>query len=275
MTFTFPPLQKSLFTPTMLPAHQKSPRQNCLFTRLTLGSCCVFLMWMLFASSAMAQSWVLPAFKYTSGTVLSNTNGNWIRVNPAQPDNIDLIESRIFEMPKKGNGIVAIEFKLIGADGGTAHYQSGAYNQFANGGKGGEVNFTLNLANTKTYGRAFFVTFGKKGESTRFDWGLYCSAGGGGSTGMSWLYPGIDNKYFSYPKEPFRLGQLIAGAGGGSGGFATAFESVNGKSAIRDNGSDFQQATLNNYESTWIVTTASDIPLIKFVAGGSSASTLR
>src|SRR5690554_1871748 len=118
---------------------------------------------LLCASTAIAQS-STPNFSKVSGTQLTNTNGEWVRVDPAQPNNIDLVETGIYKMPQRGSGIVSVEFKLVGGDGGTAHYQSGAYNQFANGGKGGEVNYTLNLINTNAYGKAFTVTFGKRGE---------------------------------------------------------------------------------------------------------------
>src|SRR5690606_35961628 len=127
---------------------QKPEIQNRSAILLTAGSICVFIALLLCASSAMAQSLNLPNFTQTSGTVLSNTNGNWVRVDPAQPNNIDLIESRIFETPKKGSGIAAVEFKLVGADGGTARFQSGAINNLASGGKGGELTYTLNLKST-------------------------------------------------------------------------------------------------------------------------------
>jgi predicted outer membrane repeat protein len=188
-----------------------------------------------------------PNFTNVSGTVLSNTNDQWVRIDPAQPNNIDLIETRIFKTPKKGSGIVAIEFKLVGADGGTAWYDDGAFNNFANGGRGGELAFTLKLNGIlnpitlkymNTYDRPFLLTFGKKGENIRYGQGMYCSAGGGGSTGMSWLLPDVNHKFLAWtwmdsyaPSGEQYL--LIAGAGGGSGGFATAFEAVHGKSATR------------------------------------------
>ncbi|MCE6991159.1 choice-of-anchor Q domain-containing protein [Dyadobacter sp. CY323] len=231
---------------------------------------CRVLLFLLCALQATAQQ-TLPIFTHTTGTVLSNTNGNWLRVDPAQPNNIDLIESRIFEMPKKGSGVVAIEFKLVGGDGGTAHYQSGAYNQFANGGKGGEVNYRLNLNGTNTYGKPFLVTFGKKGESTSFDKGLYCSAGGGGSTGMLWLVPQAKNWHlFKRWGGPAGEGRLIAGAGGGSGGFATVFEAVSGKSAVRDASSNhFTTGDEPDIFISQSYSDAADKHAFTLVAGGS------
>ncbi len=59
----------------------------------------------------------IPAFTSTTGTVLSNTNGNWITVNPQEPDNIGLLETNLYEMPHRGSGLMAVDFKLVGADG--------------------------------------------------------------------------------------------------------------------------------------------------------------
>ncbi len=181
----------------------------------------------------------LPNFTDVYGTQLTNTNGQWVTINPAQPNNIDLIETRIFKMPQKGSGVSGIEFKLQGADGGTAW--ANAY--FSRGGGGGFVQFTLDLANpihqdswfmnrygfTDYYSKPFLLTFGKKGESKPHSGGFYTAAGGGGSTGMSWLLP-------SKAQDPGDLNttDLIAAAGGGSGGFSFIFGSLHGNSAINN-----------------------------------------
>jgi predicted outer membrane repeat protein len=235
---------------------------NTLFT--VMGASILFTL-LLKGPATLAQN--LPNFTSVSGTQLTNTNGQWVTFNPAQPNNIDLLESRIFQMPAAGQGILGVEFKLVGGDGGTAHYQSGAYNTFANGGRGGEVNFTLNLQNTTHYDRPFLVTFGKKGESTTFGSGMYVSAGGGGSTGMAWLNPGGYNKDLN-KRWGWDGGQLIAGAGGGGGGYADGYASFHGKNATRDGSA-----------STTIVTDADiflaqrmlmeDASEIYLVAGGS------
>lgn len=187
---------------------------------LFMGVCVLLL---LHSHKVVAQI-VLPHFVRTTGTVLSNTNGSWVTVNPAQPNNIDLVETRIFEMPKRGSGVMAVDFQLVGADGGTARFQAGFINNFAHGGGGAKLNYTINLNNK--YGRPFMVTFGKKGESATFGQDNYCSSGGGGSTGMVWLYSNAqvnrmriaEHSVLSLPTE---FGYLIAAAGGGGGGFAT------------------------------------------------------
>lgn len=224
---------------------------------------------------AQGQSPYLPNFNQVAATELSNTDGNWVRFNPAQPNNIDLVETRIFKMPAKGLGVSKVEFKLVGGDGGTAHFQGGVYNQFADGGQGGEVNYTLHLVNTNSYGRPFIVTFGKKGESTKFHSGAYCSAGGGGASGMSWLDPGM-----YYPNLNVRWGydwdgRMIAGAGGGSGGFASMFHIAHGKSANRDASSiNTIIFELDASKHTVVNSTLSDKESLRIMAGGSSANLL-
>jgi hypothetical protein len=188
----------------------------CKSYNLLIGS--LFLL--VATHSVSAQNLTLPYFTRVNGTVLGNTNGNWITVNPSQPGDIDLLETRIYQMPPKGSGVSAIEFRLFGADGGTAKYGSGAAICFANGGQGARINFTLDLIDY--YGKPFKVTFGKKGESAEYTGYLYCSAGGGGSTGMSWLIPGIEHYKLNYINTINNAqGYLIAAAGGGGGGFAT------------------------------------------------------
>jgi hypothetical protein len=198
----------------------RSNRQQhpILLYNATVISLLLFLF--LKASTSHAQSQKLPNFTSVSGTELKNTNGQWVTFNPTQPNNIDLVESRIFKMPATGQGIVAVEFKLEGADGGTARYLSGANDRFAKGGGGGQVQFTLPLLNTTNYDRPFLVTFGKKGESKITDQGYYCSAGGGGSTGMAWLVPNASA--FSLNTNS----SLIAAAGGGSGGYSWSLSAV-------------------------------------------------
>lgn len=263
MTFTFRSLQKSLFTPAVLPVHQKSPSQSCFLWLLNVVRYGIFFMCMLFASSVTGQSGNLPNFTHTVGTVLSNTNGNWVRVDPAQPNNIDLLESRIFKTPDKSSGIAAIEFKIVGADGGTANFLVGAHNRLANGGRGGEVAFSLNLANSNAYDRPFVVTFGKKGESTKIYSGAYCTGGGGGSTGMSWLSPGVRSVELNNT-----AGYLLAAAGGGSGGFASESSILSGNSSTGDASSMNNFNTLDTYESQNLY---SDEKLVlTLVAGGSS-----
>src|SRR5690606_37012645 len=108
-----------------------------------LGAICCFTF------TARAQS--LPNFTSVAGTQLTNTNGQWVTINPEQPNNIDLIETRIFKMPAATSGVIAIEFKLEGADGGTARYQWGLNDKFSKGGGGGQVQFTLPLQGTSNY----------------------------------------------------------------------------------------------------------------------------
>ena len=180
------------------------------------------------AQSQQTNAEHLPNFTSVSGTQLTNTNGQWVTFNPTQPNNIDLLESRIFKMPAAGQGILGIEFKVVGADGGTARFQWGLNDKFANGGRGGELTFTLPLQNTNNYDRPFFVTFGKKGESRTIHNGLYIGAGGGGSTGMAWLEPGAETVYLNYTGN-----YLIAAAGGGSGGYATEQYTLAGKPAMQ------------------------------------------
>lgn len=176
---------------------------------------------------AQAQTSSLPTFTQVVGTQLANTNGQWVTVNPAQPNNIDLIETHIFQMPQRGMGVVGIEFQLFGGDGGTAWYKNLIDDRFANGGKGGELHYGLNFANNPAnYGRPFLVTFGKKGESVQYGQYRYLAAGGGGATGMSWLAANRPSDHLN------RIDQLlIAAAGGGSGGFATINRFVHGASA--------------------------------------------
>lgn len=186
---------------------------NYLSNRITAIS---FLL--LASLLSIAQNLTLPNFTSTTGTVLSNTNGNWVRIDPAQPNNIDLIETRIFEMPKKGSGVKEIEFELVGADGGTARYLSGA---IAHGGKGAVLRFKYFLAGS--HGMPFMITFGKKGESLTNNSFFYCSSGGGGSTGMAILRPNVVSYRMSFVSTVTvtNFGLLVAAAGGGGGGFAT------------------------------------------------------
>ena len=205
----------------------------------------LFLFW---ASAATAQSLNIPDFFTVDAKELSNTQGQWVRVNPEEPNNIDLVETRIFKMPEKGKGISRVEFKLVGGDGGTAHYnQTATVNYFANGGRGGDVNFALNLQNTGTHGQPFIVTFGKKGQSASVTNNFYVSAGGGGSTGMAWLKPikppgfeiqpptNVNSVFFNrlWGSGASIWNLLIAVAGGGSGGFANLWRAVHGRSAWR------------------------------------------
>ena len=187
----------------------------------------------------------IPNFTEVGGTQLTNTHGQWVRIDPAQPNNIDLVESRLFKMPRKGDGVEAIEFKLVGGDGGTAWYKNSEHNHFANGGRGGDLNFTLDFrsyTNQTYYGKPFIATFGKKGESVTFGQSFYVAAGGGGSTALAWLMPDMVLKnvyrtrttlsgYYDQGGGYFISGGLIASAGGGSGGFATVLRGVHGASA--------------------------------------------
>lgn len=191
---------------------------------------------LLFSVVLMAQQPLsLPSFSYTTGVELANTNGNWIKVNSSQPNNIDLLETKMYKMPAKGSGIVALEFKLVGADGGTARFQDLITNNFAKGGKGAELNFRLDLEATATFGKPFLVTFGKKGESTTINRSVYCAAGGGGSTGMAWIVPGANSFDLCRNWRTGNPNYLIAAAGGGSGGMALFNRVVDGKSATTGN----------------------------------------
>ncbi len=214
----------------------------------------------LCAPSATAQH--LPGFDDVSGTTLTPTNGQWVTVNPAQPNNIDLVETRIFKMPKKGSGIKSIEFRLVGADGGTARFQWGLNDKFSKGGGGGQVQFSLDLEGTNTYDRPFLVTFGKKGESKTIDRAFYCSAGGGGSTGMTWAVPGARSIELSDA-------HFIAGAGGGSGGFSFVFGILNGNSATGNATTVSGYYVVNNYQPQFYNDMYGN-ELLWLVSGGSS-----
>lgn len=168
----------------------------------------------------------VPAFTDVVATPLTNTGGQWVTFHPDQPENIDLVETQIFKMPQRGLGVVGVEFQLFGGDGGTAWYKNLVDNRFANGGKGGELHYTLNLDNSNNYAKPFIVTYGKKGESVQYGQYGYVAAGGGGSTGMAWLKSVTPAYYFNLIDK-----HLIAAAGGGSGGFATVFRSLHGASA--------------------------------------------
>ncbi len=206
--------------------------QNLPYSKRWLRAWAVLWAISCFTFTAGAQS--LPNFTSVAGTQLTNTDGQWVTVNPEQPNNIDLIETRIFKMPAATSGVIAIEFKLEGADGGTARYQWGLNDKFSKGGGGGQVQFTLPLQGTSNYDRPFLVTFGKKGESKTIHSGFYVSAGGGGSTGMSWLVSGASAKALSATPLQWTAGHMIAAAGGGSGGFSFVFGTLNGNSAIRN-----------------------------------------
>lgn len=229
-------------------------------TRLTYG----ILLSLLWTFCANAQLY-LPNFTDVVGTQLGNTNGEWVRIDPVQPNNIDLVESRIFKMPANNNGITAVEFKLVGADGGTARYDLGAFGNLGNGGKGGELSFSLNLARHNVFDKPFVVTFGKKGQSTTINKGLYCSAGGGGSTGMAWLTPGINSINLNHTGS----GNLLAVAGGGSGGFATKLIGLSGNSATGDASGDFEDEP-DYYPYEYFGLLAGGELITTLTAGGSS-----
>ena len=181
-----------------------------------------FILWQVMLVLPVAAQYTpadlrIPTFSQTTGTVLSSTNGNWVTVSPQQPDNINLLETNLYVTPPKGSGIGAIEFKLVGADGGTAQHLSAQ----AAGGKGAQLTYTMGL-DTSNRNKPFLVTFGKKGQSNSWN-DLYCSSGGGGSTGMAWVISGADcyrmEYYGSYLHGFTSSGYLIAAAGGGGGGF--------------------------------------------------------
>ncbi len=228
----------------------------CLIT-LAGGFCAVW------PQSAHAQS--LPNYSDVWGTQITHTHGQWVTVNPAQPNNIDLIETRLFKMPAKGSGIVGVEFKLAGGDGGTARYQWGANDKYAKGGGGGLVQFTIPV-DANNHGRPFLATLGKKGESKTIHSGFYVSAGGGGSTGMTWLSPQAN--IYQLNSDHF-----IAAAGGGSGGFSYVFGTLNGNSAIRNSQTAGGSNEWSNYAMSYLDCLNNGQSVLWLVSGGSSLKT--
>jgi len=171
----------------------------------------------------------LPYFAKTAGTVIQSTNGNWVTVNPQQPDNINSLETQLYTMPSKGSGLMAVDFELVGADGGTAQYL--AYK--TNGGQGAKIYYTMSI-DSNTAGRPFLVTIGKKGESASYNFGGYCSAGGGGATGMAWVVANAPYFEMNYNSNytTSTPSYLIGVAAGGGGAFANEIgASGNGQGA--------------------------------------------
>jgi hypothetical protein len=223
----------------------------------------------------------VPNYSDVVATEITNTQGQWVRIDPAQPNNIDLVETRIFKMPKRGQGIRGVEFKLVGGDGGTSHFQDLFNNSFANGGRGGEVNFTLRLdkptswfanqnGSDRLWEKPFIVTFGKKGESVSHNANLRApGAGGGGSTGMCWL-PGGVNSGFLNRKSGY--GFFVAAAGGGSGGFALYNNPLHGNSANGNASGSWAVVDMPDdlYASVYgVFTTTSSGVITTVYAGGS------
>lgn len=155
---------------------------------------------------------------------IGNTANTPVRITPAKPNNISEVETKIFTMPARGQGVMGIKLTLRGADGGTANYSEIGSTIVSRGGEGGTVQFTipnLNSANPQSgaatyYGEPFIITWGKNGESGN---GYYigCAGAGGGSTGMAWLTPGIVQYEEQYTKHnaAFRMYAAIAAGGGG------------------------------------------------------------
>jgi len=255
-------------------AAQKIQMHNMFHRVYTLRSYCMWVACFALLQCAHAQGLSIPAFYDVSGIKLSNTNGNWVTVNPQQPNNIDLIETQLFKMPGRGMGVVGVEFKLFGADGGTARFKSGAINNFAEGGKGAQLYYQVDLSNLNIWNRPFLVTFGKKGESRTYDKYLYCSAGGGGSTGMAWLSPNTNSASLHKTwRSLFWGGNKIAAAAGGGGGFATNANVSNGKAAM---GLERSNTTLVDYSYDFDfekLTDGSGAELMKVGAGGSRMRT--
>lgn len=220
----------------------------------------------LLSLSAISFGQSLPGFSSVGGTQITNTNGQWVTVNPAQPNNIDLIESRIFKLPQQGSGIVGVEFKLAGADGGTARFQWGANDKYSKGGGGGLVQFTIPV-DVNNHGRPFLVTLGKKGESKTIHSGFYVSAGGGGSTGMAWLAP-YANSY------QLNSNHFIAAAGGGSGAFSYVFGTLNGNSAIRNAQTAGGSASWSDNATAHLHCTKNGQSVLWLISGGSSLQTI-
>ncbi|MCO5229711.1 MAG: T9SS type A sorting domain-containing protein [Chitinophagales bacterium] len=227
------------------------------------------LLFLGLASASQAQVVVndptltVTTFNDVVATPLTNTAGQWVTFNPDQSNNIDLIETQIFKMPQRGLGVVGVEFQLFGGDGGTAWYKNLVDNRFANGGKGGELHYTLNLDNSNNYGKPFIVTYGKKGESVQYGQYGYVAAGGGGSTGMAWLKPTTPAYYFNLIDK-----HLIAAAGGGSGGFATVFRSLHGASAWFLGPNPGLNSQLGSHIANLTISVDGN-PFMIFTAGGS------
>jgi len=178
----------------------------------------------------------LPGFTSVSGTILTNTNGNWVTYYPAHPDDINTIETQLFLLPSKGQGLMGAEFKMKGGDGGTAKYQDVFQTQFAKGGGASTIQFAYsNISGYYAY--PFFVTYGKHGESTTQNQTL-CAGGGGGSTAMGLLQSNesyLDLYAFSF------FPTLIAAAAGGGGAYAAPYTLLNGLGG--DNGQSAQPSS--------------------------------
>ncbi|MCW5908757.1 MAG: T9SS type A sorting domain-containing protein [Chitinophagales bacterium] len=184
---------------------------------------------------------VLPSSTFFTRPI-TNTNGNWVVNYPTEPDNINLLETELWSLPKRGLGVMGVEFKLVGGDGGTANFNNGLQNQLAYGGQGGTVQFKLWLkGSSNNYGLPFFVAYGKHGQSTAVN-SSFTTGGGGGSTGMCLLtYEHSVNSYRSMlatyndtvhlPGNNGLRGRQIAGAGGGGGGWAAINDAKAGKGA--------------------------------------------
>ncbi len=167
--------------------------------------------------------------------ITATAHGDTVRMTPSSPNNYHLVESHMFVMPSKAQGITAIRFGLHGADGGTATFSDVGHSYKANGGGGGTVWFTVNLSEGMTlnkdypvsgnqttyypnkYGMPFFVTIGKNGESGS-GYLVSSAGGGGGSTGMAWLVPGYYYENYIGESRMRNHGPNIAIAAGGGGG---------------------------------------------------------
>ena len=126
----------------MLPANTKQgfKLQLNLFTRY--ATVWVFLMLIMVIAPRLNGQTQFGVYDANS-TRLTGTNGNWVTFKPSFPSDLGTVETQIFSMPSKGMGVIGVEFKLVGADGGTAQSSFNLVNSFANGGQGSNVNFSI------------------------------------------------------------------------------------------------------------------------------------
>jgi predicted outer membrane repeat protein len=188
---------------------------------------CAFIFLSFCATAQTIPNQVLPSPFFIT-TSLTNTNGNWVYFYPIIPNDIDQLETELFRFPKRGQGVMAVEIRLEGADGGTATFNDGSQSQFAEGGQGGIVQFKVSMQSLSQvlYSNPFYIAYGKQGQSKSGS--SFVTGGGGGSTGMCLLSGTVD---FTRMHRIYPSGLLIAGAGGGGGGWAAQNVTKHGKGA--------------------------------------------
>ncbi len=237
---------------------------------------CVLSVASVTAYGQVSPNQVLPSATFFTRQMV-NTNGNWVVATPQAPDNINLLEGELWSFSKRGQGVMGVEVKLVGGDGGTANFNNGVQNQLAYGGQGGTVQFKL-WFNGNTYGTPFYVAYGKHGESTTINTS-FTAAGGGGATGMCLLTYNGTTAFYRRMLTPWNdtvhsnlgifNGQMLASAGGGGGGWAAENDAKAGKGA----GTAITQPGYVDVALAHYLNSAGQ-PLSATVSGGSSREML-